>query len=119
MYLLDKYTDKEGKVWNWVGAIQGEVCMTNKLKRFGYITLESYQNNLLAKAGEKINAHEFHYSDSTSNGHSFLAKKPESAAKWDCINADDSLCAGYPHMHLYGNISFAANFIRACYNKND
>ena len=119
MYLLDKYTDKTGKAWNWVGAIKGDVCMTNKLKRFGYITLESKNDNMLAKTGEKINAHEFHYSDSTSNGHSFLAKKPESSAEWECINADDSLCAGYPHMHLYGNISFAANFIRACYNKKD
>ena len=117
MYLLDKYTDREGKAWNWVGAITGEVWMTNKLKRFGYITLESQNDNVLAKKGEKINGHEFHYSDSTSNGDSFLAKKPSSAAEWECINADDSLCAGYPHMHLYGNISFAANFIRACSNK--
>ena len=119
MYLLDKYTDVEGKAWNWVGAIKGEVSMTTKLKRFGYITLESQNDNMLAKTGEKINAHEFHYSDSTSNGNNFLAKKPSSAAKWECINAHDSLCAGYPHMHFYGNITFAENFIRACDNKRD
>ena len=88
--------------------------MTKKLKRFGYITLKSSTDNLLAKIGEKINAHEFHYSDSNANGSSFVAKKASSKAQWECINADDSLCAGYPHMHLWGNPNFAANFIRAC-----
>lgn len=116
MYLLERYTDKEGTSWPWVGAIRGEVQMTKQLKRFGYITLESRKDNMLAKIGEKINAHEFHYSDSTSNGNSFVAKKASSNAQWECINADDSLCAGYPHMHLWGNPNFAANFIRACKN---
>ena len=114
MYLMERYTDKDGASWPWVGAIKGEVYMTKKLKRFGYITLESSNDNLLAKIGEKINAHEFHYSDSTANGSSFVAKKASSNAQWECINADDSLCAGYPHMHLWGNPNFAANFIRAC-----
>ena len=114
MYLMERYTDKDGASWPWVGAIKGEVHMTKKLKRFGYITLESSTDNLLAKIGEKINAHEFHYSDSNANGSSFVAKKASSKAQWECINADDSLCAGYPHMHLWGNPNFAANFIRAC-----
>ncbi|MGE4588760.1 MAG: cobyrinate a,c-diamide synthase [Acidaminococcaceae bacterium] len=119
MYLLDQYIDDENQVWQWVGAIKGEVQMTRKLKRFGYITLEAQTDNVLAKKGEKINAHEFHYSDSTANGEGFLATKSTSAARWECINADDNLCAGYPHMHFYGNINFAENFIRACYNNKD
>ncbi|MGL5205896.1 MAG: cobyrinate a,c-diamide synthase [Acidaminococcaceae bacterium] len=119
MYLLDKYTDRDGKTWNWVGAITGEVSMTNKLKRFGYITLEAKNDNMLAKKGEKINGHEFHYSDSTNNGYVFSAKKPLSDVNWECINADESFFAGYPHVHLYGNINFAINFIRACHNKKD
>ncbi|MEG0831044.1 MAG: cobyrinic acid a,c-diamide synthase, partial [Acidaminococcaceae bacterium] len=69
---------------------------------------------LLTKAGGKINAHEFHYSESTANGSAFLAVKASGRGQWECINATATLYAGYPHIHLWGNPEFAANFILAC-----
>lgn len=64
--------------------------------------------------GEKINGHEFHYSDSNNNGHDFLAVKASGISEWSCSHANKVLYAGYPHIHLWGNINFARNFIRAC-----
>ena len=66
------------------------------------------------KIGEKINGHEFHYSDSNNNGHDFLALKASGISEWSCSHANKVLYAGYPHIHLWGNINFARNFIRAC-----
>jgi cobyrinic acid a,c-diamide synthase len=58
--------------------------------------------------------HEFHYYDSDNNGSDFEATKPYSGRKWDCIFATDTLFAGYPHVHLYGNINFAKRFVQKC-----
>lgn len=114
MYLLDSIAGKDGEVYPMAGALSGNAYMTDKLSRFGYITLESECDNLLANKGERINAHEFHYSDSTANGSSYIAIKPTSAKQWSCINASEFLYAGYPHIHLWGNIDFARKFLRKC-----
>lgn len=113
MYLLERYRD--GKCsYNWVGAIEGESSLTKKLTRFGYVHLTAQQDNLLTPAGGKINAHEFHYSDSTHNGNGYTAVKASGKGAWECAVVSATLYAGYPHIHLYGNIEFAKNFVKAC-----
>lgn len=113
MYLLERYIG-EGTTYNWVGAVAGETFMTKKLNRFGYINFTAQNNNVLCKAGETINGHEFHYSDSTNNGTGFLASKASGKGEWNCANVSTSLYAGYPHIHLWGNPNFARNFVKAC-----
>ena len=113
MYLLERYIE-EGTVYKWVGAIHGETAMTQKLTRFGYVKLTSQEDNVLCKVGEQINGHEFHYSDSSNNGTGFLAQKASGKGEWSCANVSDTLYAGYPHIHLWGNVDFARNFIKAC-----
>lgn len=113
MYLLDGFVDKE-RTYNWVGAINGTTSMTSKLTRFGYVELTAQKDNVLCQAGEKINGHEFHYSDSTNNGIGFLACKASGKGQWSCANVSNTLYAGYPHIHLWGNVNFARNFIKAC-----
>lgn len=113
MYLLERYAE-QGNAYQWVGAIQGETAMTNKLTRFGYVELTAQEDNVLCQAGGKINGHEFHYSDSTNNGTGFLARKASGKGEWSCANVSPSLYAGYPHIHLWGNVDFARNFVKAC-----
>ncbi len=112
MYLMDSFTDKDGKVYTLAGAIDGNSYMTGSLKRFGYISLTSQNNNLMCGMGESINGHEFHYSDSTNTGNSFLAEKPESDRSWKAVIADDTKFVGYPHINFMGNLRFAENFIK-------
>lgn len=116
MYLMDGFIDKNedtGCMYHsLVGAIEGNSQMTGSLKRFGYITLISQKDNLMCKAGEEINGHEFHYSDSSNTGDAFLAVKPESDRSWKAIIADDTKFVGYPHINFMGNLKFAENFIR-------
>ncbi len=112
MYLMDSFTNKEGKKYSLVGAIEGNSYMTDSLKRFGYITLTSQNNNMMCKAGESINGHEFHYSDSNRTGEAFLAVKPESNRSWNAIIADETKFMGYPHINFRGNINFAQNFVK-------
>lgn len=114
MYLQETMTDMRKNTFSMVGALKGNSSMQDRLSRFGYITLTAKADNLLCRMGECINAHEFHYSDSDKNGGSFSALKPDGKRKWDCIFADETMAAGYPHMHFYGNTDFAESFLQKC-----
>lgn len=96
-----------------VGELAVNSAMTTKLSRFGYITLTANEDNLLCEKGMCIKGHEFHYSDSDNNGRCFTASK-KSGKTWECIHSTQTLFAGYPHLHYWGNIEFAKNFIKKC-----
>ena len=114
MYLQKSIKDKDGNEFEMVNIIDSTSQLTNKLSRFGYTTLTALNNNLLFQAGEQVNAHEFHYSDSDLCGEDFLAVKPITGRKWHCIHGKITMFAGYPHIHLGGNIKVAQRFINAC-----
>ncbi len=114
MYLQDSLADTKGNQYGMVGSLKGEAFMTEKLKRFGYVKLVAQSDNLLCVNGEIINAHEFHYFDSTANGSGFQAIKPSSGKGWECIHTGENIFAGYPHIHLWGNVNFAYSFIEKC-----
>ena len=113
MYLMEGYRDN-GTLYPWVGAVQGTCWMTDRLVRFGYVKMTANTDNVMCKAGDSIHAHEFHYSDSDQNGDSFTAQKAGKTLSWPAAQANGTLYAGYPHLHLWGNTGFAENFVKAC-----
>ena len=114
LYLQDSITDADGCARPMCGAIRSNAHMTQKLGRFGYVTLTARRDNLLCTAGQQIRAHEFHYSDSEDVGGAFEAQKPLREVSWPCIHATDTLFAGYPHLYFHANPEFAARFVGAC-----
>lgn len=114
MYLMKAFRDKSGQVYDWAGVVDGETYMTQKLNRFGYVVLTAKRDNLLCKKGGQINGHEFHYSDSTNNGDTFAVAKASGTKAWEAVYTTPNIYAGYPHIHLWGNTEFAANFVKAC-----
>jgi cobyrinic acid a,c-diamide synthase len=97
------------------GVFPKRAYKTEKLQRFGYISLISNEDNILVKKGERINAHEFHYWDTEENGRSFIAEKPFSNRQYECIIAEKNIFAGFPHLYFYGNIEFAKGFIKSAH----
>ena len=113
MYLMEGFRDN-GTVYPWVGTVKGTCWMTDRLVRFGYVNMTANTDSVLCKAGDSIHAHEFHYSDSDQNGTAFTAQKAGKTLSWPAAQANATLYAGYPHLHLWGNIRFAENFVKAC-----
>lgn len=93
-------------------VIHANAARTEKLRRFGYVTLYAKADNLLCAAGESIRAHEFHYYESADCGTDFIAQKPQSKRSWPCIHATPTLYAGFPHLYFDANPVFAENFVR-------
>lgn len=97
-----------------LGVIAGKATLQKKLQNFGYITLTAQRDTLLCKKGAQIRAHEFHYSVSENTGDAFIAQKPLRQKQWNCIHAENTIFAGYPHLHFGANPEFAAQFVRRC-----
>lgn len=114
MYLMKTFRSKTGETFDWAGVVDGETYMTQKLNRFGYVVLTAKRDNLLCRKGGQINGHEFHYSDSTNNGDTFSVAKASGTKTWEAVYTTPNLYAGYPHIHLWGNVEFARSFVMAC-----
>ena len=111
MYLCQSI-EKDGFVYETAGALSGRSHMTQSLVRFGYKTLTANRDNLMCEKGESIRCHEFHYSDTDCHGDCFTAEKGKRS--WQTVQAAETYFAGYPHLHLWGNIAFAEKFVKAC-----
>jgi cobyrinic acid a,c-diamide synthase len=100
------------------GVIKGAAFKTDKLQRFGYITLTAARDNLLCKAGGSIRSREFHYWESDCPGDGFTAEKAGSDAFYHCVHTTDTLYAGFPHLYFPANPSFAMRFAEKCHRAN-
>ena len=113
LYLHESLKTAEGSVFPMVGYVPGEAFPTQRLQRFGYVTLTAQKPNLLCDTGGMLTAHEFHYWDCPQPGTAFHAVKPDGRA-WDCIHANERIYAGFPHLYWYADTLPAQRFVRAC-----
>ena len=112
LYLLKQIAGRDGQFFPMAGVFDAEAQMTKKLQHFGYAVLTAQKDNLFCKKGGQIPIHEFHYSASTDDGSDFLSAKGNRTHLTG--HAADSLYAGYPHLHLYGNPDFACSLVQHC-----
>lgn len=94
-----------------VGVLDTRSFRTDRLKRFGYGEMECDHDTLIAKAGEKIRIHEFHYYDSDNNGEDYTITKASNGIKYPVSIGTDTLYAGYPHLYFNGEIDIAGRFV--------
>jgi cobyrinic acid a,c-diamide synthase len=104
MYLGDSLTDSEGETHAMCGVLPGHSQMGKRLTRFGYCEATALHDTLLARKGETLRGHEFHYSD-------FSGPLP---AAFDCCKRRDGVAvsrwqggvqhlatfASYLHVHF-------------------
>ena len=120
LYLHRELEGTDGKFYPMAGVLDTRAYRTEKLSKFGYITLEAREDQLLGAAGTKTRGHEFHYWDSESCGESFHARKPAGKREWDCVHGTKTLYAGFPHLFYYSNLQAPHEFLKTCllYKKN-
>ena len=104
LYLQEHLEDEMGNRWPMAGLIHADGFRTEKLGRFGYISLT--QNGAV-----RIKGHEFHYWDSTAPGSAFRAEKPQSNRGWDCMYRTDSLLAGFQHLYYLSGPDLILSFL--------
>lgn len=93
LYLHETLEGTDGHFYPMAGLIKAKGYRTDKLFRFGYITLYDQDGREVARG------HEFHYWDSTLPGADLKAVKPHSSRSWDCMHVTDGMIAGFPHLY--------------------
>lgn len=117
MYLMKNLIDFDGKSFEMCGVIDGSATMTNKLQIVGYIEAEILQDCIVGKAGDKIRAHEFHFSTAeTFDDKIFKCRRMRTGKEYFAGVCKKNIVASYLHIHFAGNTSAAINFIQACRN---
>lgn len=111
LYLHRTLQDASGTPYPMAGALAADAFPTGKLSRFGYVTLTAKKDTMLLSRGEQVPAHEFHYWDSTDPGCDFEAAKPSSARHWDAGIANETLYAGFAHVHFAAKPEMARRFL--------
>lgn len=113
LYLHSEIEDESGVSYPMAGVLTARGYKTERLNRFGYLSMTAKADNLLCRAGESLPAHAFHYWESTDEGDCFTTKKPLRETAWDCAVAGKSLYAGFPHLYLAGRPQTATRFLEA------
>lgn len=108
MYLGRKIMD-----YPMVGVIDMCCEMTNRLQNFGYVTLTADRDTLLLEKDGQTPAHEFHYSVSDNKEHVLSANKPNGRS-WKGGYSTNNIFALYPHIHFWGDIHMAQQWIKKC-----
>lgn len=114
MYLHERMQGKDEEWYEMVGAIEGESFKTNRLVRFGYVTVKANEETTYSSKEEELRGHEFHYWDSSNTGSDYTATKTSSAITYPTMHAKNNLLAGYPHFYYYSNPDFVRRFIESC-----
>ncbi len=120
MYLMNSITDFSGKNFEMCGVIPARAVMTDKLQMVGYIEAEILSDCIIGKAGDKIHAHEFHFSTAEilADKNIFSCKRMRTGKIYRAGFFDKNIVASYLHIHFAGCQSAAKNFINACKNFN-
>ena len=111
LYLHRSLEGMDGVSYPMCGVINADTHRTQKLSRFGYVTLSANEDTAFFRAGEAIKAHEFHYFESADPGAAFTAKKPN-GREWQCMHANGNLLAGFAHLFYESNPEPIARFLR-------
>ncbi|MBR4904923.1 MAG: cobyrinate a,c-diamide synthase [Selenomonadaceae bacterium] len=116
MYLMKTLIDFDGKSFEMCGVIDGSATMTNKLQTVGYVEAEILKDCVIGKAGDKIRAHEFHFSKEleTSGDRIFKCKRMRTGNEYFAGIAKKNFVASYLHIHFAGCPNAAKNFVDAC-----
>ncbi|MDR1753419.1 MAG: cobyrinic acid a,c-diamide synthase, partial [Eubacterium sp.] len=114
MYLHECLQGDDERYYPMCGVIEGKCHKTSRPQNFGYINMLADSGNMLFRAGDKVNAHSFHYWSSDSPKASLTLKKPGRDRQWKETACGDSFYGGMPHLFFRGNPDIIKRFVWRC-----
>ena len=116
LYLLEELEGEDGNMYPMAGVFSGSGKREERLRHFGYVTVQTGADSSYLKKGQQIRGHEFHYwhcqKDETEGA--MEARKPLGGKKWPAMRVKYQVTAGFPHLYYPSLPEFAERFARAC-----
>lgn len=117
MYLTREIKDFEGAVHQMCGVIPMSCKMNDSLRTVGYVTAKALSDNVVAKEGEELRGHEFHFSSAETGGgvpRAFRFTKNRTGESYEAGYAKGNILGFYLHLHFAGFPKAAARFVEVC-----
>ena len=115
MYLCEKIQGFDGETYDMVGLVPGTCVMQKKLQRVGYVTGTALRDSIIAKKGDTLKGHEFHFSTlECGDDFPWAYTLQGTRQKTGHIEgyAKDNVLASYLHLSFDGNPRGADYFMR-------
>ena len=115
MYLCQKIQGFDGETYDMVGLVPGTCVMQKKLQRVGYVTGTALRDSIIAKQGDTLKGHEFHFSIlECGDDFPWAYTLQGTRQKTGHIEgyAKDNVLASYLHLSFDGNPCAADCFMR-------
>lgn len=116
MYVSQGIIDFEGNKHTMVGLVPGWAEMQKKRVRMGYAVAETLKDSILARKGERLRGHLFHWSSLTQPTESAAYRILEPAEQLEgfILGPESNILASYLHLHFGSGDSLAKRFIESC-----
>ena len=115
MYLGRSLSDLDGGQFPMVGAIPAVSAMSDRRLTLGYREVESRTDSPLMPSGNRVRAHEFHWStlDEPPSPQQAVYRVVDQDNRPDGFQVG-SVWASYVHIHLGSDASMARRFVETC-----
>ncbi|MHB1127823.1 MAG: cobyrinate a,c-diamide synthase [Bacillota bacterium] len=117
MYLARSVTDFQGRNYSLAGVVPVDVHMEKKLSALGYVEATVLRDNVLARRGELLRGHEFHWSridNWPTDLHAYSLSGGRGAAGRFEGYAAGNILATYVHLHFRSCPHTAVKFLETC-----
>ena len=116
MYLCEGIVDFEEEFYPLIGLVPGRARMQKRLSRMGYATGEALHDSLLARQGQQVRGHIFHWSslpEPTSEAAYRICER-EGQHEGFLLGPEKKSLASYLHVHFGSDPSLAERFVASC-----
>lgn len=115
MYLTNSLETTDGKRYEMIGVIPGDVKMQTQLAALGYREIAGLEGNYLLAPNLKAKGHEFHYSTfhpQKEGHHAYQIKGMRGLSEEGYMKGN--LIAGYTHFHFGSCPEMVENWLKKC-----
>jgi cobyrinic acid a,c-diamide synthase len=115
MVLCEALIDFEGQRHEMVGLVPGEAVMSRDKLSLGYVEVESLQDTIIGKAGERYRGQTFHYSILEKTRFERVLKLRHGSRTSMDGYVSGRLFATYVHAHFAGHPQLAERLVDQCH----
>jgi len=121
MYLCEQLIDTDDQEFEMAGLVPAATRMLPRLRRLGYVQVESVEPGPFGPVGTALRGHEYHYSELLGDPAAqvdvrtaYRVTKPRTGESHAEGYAVGNTLASYVHVHFGSNEAAAAAFVRFC-----
>lgn len=114
MYLQEALIDADGRRHRMAGLVPGVSTLANKRLTLGYREARARRDSPIAKAGQTVRGHEFHWSVCDPPSSELAAYEIMDGIRRAEGYAAGNILASYVHVHFASDPRLAPRFVDAC-----